>query len=52
MVVSITKVQALTVRTGLKDQDYHGPDALQAGQQNQLAYQLFHDDVTHDEMLI
>jgi hypothetical protein len=47
MVVSVTKVQALTVRTGLKDQDNHGPDALQAGQQNQLTYQLFNDDVTH-----
>jgi hypothetical protein len=52
MVISITKVQALTVRTGFKDQDNHGPDALQAGQKNQLTYQLFNDDVTHDEMLI
>jgi hypothetical protein len=52
MVVSVTKVQALTVRTGLKDQDNHGPDALQAGQQNQLTHQLFNDDVTHVKMLI
>jgi hypothetical protein len=52
MVVSVTKVQAVTVRTGLKDQDNHGPDALQAGQQNQLTYQLFNDDVTHVEMLL